>query len=95
MGCSVIVDGSARRFQAQKIHLRATAAVKWINRRNAILQGRKPQNGNIALLQQADNDLRNVSNSSLHITASPEQHRCQTNTVVEMYSIFSAFVPVH
>ncbi|MCJ1450771.1 hypothetical protein MMC28_001105 [Mycoblastus sanguinarius] len=55
----VIVDGSARRFQAQKIHLRATAAVKWINRRNAILQGRKPQNGNIALLQQADNDLRN------------------------------------
>ena len=58
--CSVILDGSTRRFQAQKIHLRAMAAMKWVSRRNAILQGRKPTNGNIVLLQQADNTLRTV-----------------------------------
>ena len=65
---SVIVDGSARRFQAQKIYLRAMAAMKWVNRRNAILQGRKPTNGNIALLQQTDNTLRAVSLSSSSTT---------------------------
>ncbi|KAL6721350.1 hypothetical protein ACLMJK_000453 [Lecanora helva] len=54
----VILDASARRFQAQKIHMRAAAAMRWVNRRSAILQGRKPTNGNLALLQQADNVLR-------------------------------------
>lgn len=58
---SVIVDGSARRFQAQKIHMRSCAAIKWVNRRNAILQGGKPTNDNIALIQQAEDTLRSVS----------------------------------
>ncbi|KAK3173591.1 hypothetical protein OEA41_006923 [Lepraria neglecta] len=54
----VIVDGSARRFQAQKINLKAAAAMKWINKRNSILQGQKPRNSHIPQLQQADNTLR-------------------------------------
>lgn len=56
----VIIDGAARRFQAQKINLKAAAAMKWINRRNSILQGQKPRNCHIPQLQQADNTLRNV-----------------------------------
>ncbi|KAL2045542.1 hypothetical protein N7G274_001970 [Stereocaulon virgatum] len=54
----VIVDGSARRFQAQKINLRAAAAMKWINKRNSILQGQKPRNGHIPQLRAADETLR-------------------------------------
>lgn len=56
----VIIDASARRFQAQKIYLQATAAMKWINQRNGILHGQKPQNGNLAQLHQTDNTLRAV-----------------------------------
>ncbi|KAK4692027.1 hypothetical protein P7C71_g5098, partial [Lecanoromycetidae sp. Uapishka_2] len=55
----VIVDCSARRFQAQKIQLRASAAMKWIGRRNAILQGQKPKSVHLPQLQQADTTLRN------------------------------------
>jgi len=60
----VIVDGSARRFQAQKIFMKASAAMKWVNRRNAILQGQKPKNGQIHQLQQADAMMRNVRSIS-------------------------------
>ncbi|KAM0795262.1 hypothetical protein BDR22DRAFT_894379 [Usnea florida] len=55
----VITDASARRFQAQKIFLRAAAAIKWVQRRQSILQGRKPQNGHLQALRQADTALRN------------------------------------
>ncbi|KAL9135544.1 MAG: hypothetical protein Q9175_003252 [Cornicularia normoerica] len=56
----VIIDASARRFEAQKIFLRAAAAVQWVQRRQSILQGRKPQNGHLQALRQADSTLRNV-----------------------------------
>ncbi|KAL9598356.1 MAG: hypothetical protein Q9179_003948 [Wetmoreana sp. 5 TL-2023] len=51
----IIVDASARRFQAKKIYLRAVAAVRWSNARNALLQAGIPQ---AAQLQQVNNSLR-------------------------------------
>lgn len=55
----VILDASARRFQAQKIYLRAAAAFKWVQRRQAVLQGRKPQAAHSQALKEADKTLRN------------------------------------
>jgi hypothetical protein len=69
---SVIVDGSARRFQAQKINLRAAAAMKWIDKRTSILQGQKPKNGHIPQLQAADNTLRTVSPKTPFSKTSPQ-----------------------
>ncbi|KAI4120462.1 MAG: hypothetical protein LQ338_007005 [Usnochroma carphineum] len=54
----IIIDASARRFQAKKIYLRAVAAVRWSNTRNAILQGEQPDQGHAAQLQQANSTLR-------------------------------------
>ncbi|KZF19035.1 hypothetical protein L228DRAFT_251593 [Xylona heveae TC161] len=54
----IIVDASARRFKAQKIYLRATAAMRWINSRNAVLQGQKPHAGHAASLRAIDATLR-------------------------------------
>ncbi|KAL8693962.1 MAG: hypothetical protein Q9218_001320 [Villophora microphyllina] len=53
----IIVDASARRFQAKKIYLRAVAAVRWSNARNLILQG-TPHGAQATQLQQASNNLR-------------------------------------
>ena len=65
----MILDCAARRFQAQKINLKATAAMKWINKRNSILQGQKPRNVHIPLLRQADQTLRNVRKSTKRTAA--------------------------
>lgn len=56
----IIIDASARRFQAKKIYLRAVAAIRWSNTRNAILQGGPLHPGHRAQLQQVDIALRNV-----------------------------------
>ncbi|KAI4257336.1 MAG: hypothetical protein LQ352_001686 [Teloschistes flavicans] len=56
----IIVDASARRFQARKIYLRAVAAVRWSNARSAILQG-TPHAAQATQLQQTSNNLRIVS----------------------------------
>ncbi|KAL8940919.1 MAG: hypothetical protein Q9216_002549 [Gyalolechia sp. 2 TL-2023] len=55
----IIIDASARRFQAKKIYLRAVAAIRWSNTRHTILQGETLHQGHTAQLQQADNALRN------------------------------------
>ncbi|KAI4113964.1 MAG: hypothetical protein LQ345_005164 [Seirophora villosa] len=55
----IIIDASARRFQVKKIYLRAVAAVRWLNTRNAILQGEPANQGHAAQLQQANHTLRN------------------------------------
>ncbi|KAI4280998.1 MAG: hypothetical protein L6R35_005778 [Caloplaca aegaea] len=55
----IIIDASARRFQVKKIYLRAVAAVRWLNTRNAILQGEQANQGHAAQLQQANNTLHN------------------------------------
>ncbi|MCJ1254044.1 hypothetical protein MMC24_001858 [Lignoscripta atroalba] len=54
----VLIDASARRFQCQKILLRATAAIRWANTRNAILQGQRPHAGHTAALQHAASTMR-------------------------------------
>ncbi|MCJ1362164.1 hypothetical protein MMC16_001266 [Acarospora aff. strigata] len=54
----IMLDASARRFQAQRIFLRATAAIRWVNARHAVLQGQKPHAGHAPGLQIADNNLR-------------------------------------
>jgi len=58
--CSIMLDASARRFQAQKIYLRAVAATRWANSRAVILQGQKPQAGHLPSLQATSEGLRAV-----------------------------------
>ena len=60
-GNRVLLDASARRFQAQKIYLRAAAASRWINTRHSILRGQRPQIIHTSALQQLNNVLRAVS----------------------------------
>lgn len=57
---SVILDASARRFQAQGIYLRATAAMRWINSRNAILDGARPSAAHQSRLNAVQQTLNNV-----------------------------------
>jgi hypothetical protein len=57
---SIMIDASLRRFQAQRIMQRATAATRWLNSCSAVLQGQKPHAGHVTLLQQIDNQLRAV-----------------------------------
>ncbi|MCJ1351665.1 MAG: hypothetical protein MMC33_001649 [Icmadophila ericetorum] len=54
----VLLDATARRFRAQKIYLQTNAAIRWVNSRNAILQGQKPHAGHMLALQQVDAALR-------------------------------------
>lgn len=57
----VITDASVRRFRCQRAYLRALAALRWVNGRNAILQGRTQLSGHTAQLQALDLQLRTVS----------------------------------
>lgn len=61
----IMIDASVRRFLAQRIYLRATAATRWASSRAAILQGHKAHAGHALALQQVDNQLRAVSLMSL------------------------------
>ncbi|KAK0251730.1 hypothetical protein LTR91_001754 [Friedmanniomyces endolithicus] len=54
----IIVDAAMRRFRAQKIYLRATAALRWVNSRAALLQCRKPHAVHAPALQQIRNVFR-------------------------------------
>ncbi|TKA22144.1 hypothetical protein B0A50_08201 [Salinomyces thailandicus] len=49
---NIIVDAAVRRFQAQKLYLRATAALRWVNARTKILQGQRAHAGHVPALQQ-------------------------------------------
>ncbi|EEH04843.1 conserved hypothetical protein [Histoplasma capsulatum var. duboisii H88] len=53
----VIVDASARRFQAHKIYLRMAAASRWVLRRNQILQGQKMSAQHVSGLRSASEAL--------------------------------------
>lgn len=71
------MDASTRRFRAQKIYLRATAALRWINSRNAILREQKPRPEHGPALQQIANTLRAVSQQySLPLTHTPLAKFC-------------------
>ena len=58
---SIIMDAAARRHAAQKIYLRATAALRWVNSRNAVLRGQTAHAGHAPALNQIRNTLRAVS----------------------------------
>lgn len=62
----VILDASARRFQAQKVYLKVTAAMRWINSRNSILSGAREGPQHRAALVQVDEALINVSQARHH-----------------------------
>ncbi|KAJ5494127.1 hypothetical protein N7463_010214 [Penicillium fimorum] len=49
----VILDGSARRFQAHKIYLRAAAAKRWAMTRSSILRGSQATPQHVAALKSA------------------------------------------
>ncbi|KAL1902724.1 hypothetical protein Sste5346_001167 [Sporothrix stenoceras] len=53
----VHLDALARRHQGQKIYLRQAAAQRWIEYRNAILQGKKPAAEHQAQLRACDEQL--------------------------------------
>jgi hypothetical protein len=57
----VLLDASTRRFQAQKIYLRASAAHRWAQYRAAMLQGGTFSPEHAMALQVADDHLRAVS----------------------------------
>ncbi|CBY01368.1 hypothetical protein LEMA_P001550.1 [Plenodomus lingam JN3] len=57
---AIITDAAVRRFQCQRAYLRANAGLRWMNSRNSILRGQKPNASHLGLLQQADATLRNV-----------------------------------
>jgi hypothetical protein len=56
----IITDAAVRRFQCQRAYLRANAALRWVNGRNTILRGQRPNASHMAALQQLDATLRNV-----------------------------------
>ncbi|EOA87524.1 hypothetical protein ACJQWK_09044 [Exserohilum turcicum] len=56
---AIIVDAAVRRFQCQRAYLRANAGLRWMNSRQSILRGQKPNASHLAALQQADATLRN------------------------------------
>ncbi|KAI9371172.1 hypothetical protein BJX61DRAFT_41840 [Aspergillus egyptiacus] len=51
----VILDSSARRFQAHRIYLRAAAAKRWIMHRDSVLCGQRPGPQHAAQLKAIDN----------------------------------------
>ena len=57
----VLLDASTRRFQAQKIYLRASAAHRWSQYRAALLQGGTLSEEHAIALQATDETLRAVS----------------------------------
>lgn len=72
---SVILDASIRRFRCQKVYLRATAAMRWVNSRQSVLRGQKPHAGHMPALQAVDNSLRAVSLLAKYRSSSPEYTR--------------------
>ncbi|KAF2704645.1 hypothetical protein K504DRAFT_108605 [Pleomassaria siparia CBS 279.74] len=55
---SIIVDAAVRRFQCQRSFLRSHAGLRWINSRNSILRGQKPNASHMSALQATDMTLR-------------------------------------
>ncbi|KAF1848969.1 uncharacterized protein K460DRAFT_375717 [Cucurbitaria berberidis CBS 394.84] len=55
---AIITDAAVRRFQCQRAYLRAHAGLRWMNSRNSILRGQKPNASHLSALQQIDAILR-------------------------------------
>ena len=75
----VILDASARRFQAHRIYLRVAAARRWAINRQNILRGQQPGSQHAAQLKTVSNTFRQVS-KTLSVTiikplADPEYNK--------------------
>ncbi|MCJ1312137.1 hypothetical protein MMC25_005811 [Agyrium rufum] len=53
----ILLDSSARRFQAKRICLRGQAATRWALQRRSLLQGQKPNVAHVLALQALNNQL--------------------------------------
>lgn len=62
----IIADAAVRRFQCQRAYLRAHAGLRWMNTRNSILRGHKPNASHLSALQAADSTLRMVRHITSH-----------------------------
>jgi hypothetical protein len=62
----VMLDASIRRFKIQQVYLKASAALRWVNSRNAILGTNRPQSIHTPALLQITNTMRSVSLPSLY-----------------------------
>ncbi|KAI0383223.1 hypothetical protein F5Y04DRAFT_287388 [Hypomontagnella monticulosa] len=54
----ILLDAYARRHEGQKIYLRQAAAQKWIENRDAVLQGMRPSSAHRRQLRACDDQLR-------------------------------------
>ncbi|KAJ8130064.1 hypothetical protein O1611_g3567 [Lasiodiplodia mahajangana] len=54
----VLLDAIARRHEARKIYLRQTAAQRWVEYREQVLQGCRPSSSNRRQLRACDEQLR-------------------------------------
>ncbi|KAF1950538.1 hypothetical protein CC80DRAFT_554292 [Byssothecium circinans] len=68
----IITDAAVRRFQCQRAYLRAHAGLRWMNTRNSILRGQKPNATHLHALQALDANLRNelvaITDAHVHST---------------------------
>jgi len=67
----IILDAATRRFQAHKIYLRASAAMRWVQMRQQILGGEKPNGRHVNALRTIDQRLREVCSFSIIQSRSP------------------------
>ncbi|KAK6001586.1 hypothetical protein QM012_002917 [Aureobasidium pullulans] len=54
----IMLDASIRRFKIQQIYLKASAALRWVNSRTAILGANRPQSIHTPALQQINSTMR-------------------------------------
>lgn len=83
----ILLDASARRFQAKKIYMRMVAAARWVNMRSGILQGQTRHAGHTAALRQADQALQQVSHRTFVTHKCRNWAKFQSNPFQELASI--------
>ncbi|KKY13426.1 hypothetical protein UCDDS831_g09031 [Diplodia seriata] len=85
----VLLDSSIRRFRCQRVYLRATAAMRWINSRSAIL---REEGASSSALQKVDASLQSVSIRH-YLTAEQQWTQGWTNgELQELASITDEYV---
>ncbi|OAL31593.1 hypothetical protein AYO22_01185 [Fonsecaea multimorphosa] len=66
----IILDASTRRFQAHKIYLRGSAAMRWVQARTQLLRGEKPgarhANGLRSIDQRLRQELSEITDDHVH-----------------------------
>ncbi|THY82913.1 hypothetical protein D6C93_09051 [Aureobasidium pullulans] len=87
----VMLDASIRRFKIQQIYLKASAALRWLTSRNAILGGNRPQPIHTPALQQIANTMRAVRFSSPYLFFSEILHSHMLSYAIEAVKMHDAF----